>query len=87
MLHIIENNGHRRTIVATVTTFAEGLNKLNAMEPLFLEEDSHYRYCADAYMRDGRVLALQPIGFDINDQSLWTAEKQRADAIRDSHLI
>jgi len=66
MIEIIETNMNgRHTILATVATFAEAKNAVNEMNPAFMEDDSDHHDCADAYMRDGRVLAIQPVGFKV----------------------
>jgi len=61
----IHMNG-RREIVATATSFIEAKNKVEAMGVLFMEDDSDYPGCADAYLNGGRVVAIQPKGFKLN---------------------
>lgn len=66
MFEIIESgmNG-RRKVIATTDTFAAAKAKVEAMGVSFMEDDADYEGCADAYMTDGRVIAIQPEGFKL----------------------
>lgn len=65
-INIYETNlPHRRTLLATAPTFDEAKAKVEAMGVAFMEDDSDYAYCADAYMNDGRIIAIQPEGFTL----------------------
>ena len=55
----------RRNIIATAASFIEAKNKVEAMAPLYMEDDSDYPGCADAYLTGGRVVAIQPEGFTL----------------------
>ena len=85
MIEIIENVGPRRTVIATAETFAEAKDKVIAMGVSFMEDDEDYIDCADAYMNNGRVIAIQPEGFDVR-QLKWHKAKamaaERAEAAR-----
>lgn len=66
MFEIYESpNPERRHIIATVPTFAEAKNKVEAMGVAFMEDDPDYEGCVDAYTKDGRVISIQPVGFKI----------------------
>lgn len=66
MIQIIETgmNG-RREVIGTAPTFTEAKAKVEAMGAAFMEDDADYPDCADAFMNDGRTLAIQPEGFRI----------------------
>lgn len=64
MHELIETNMHgRRTVIATAPSFADAKAKAESMGVAFMEDDSDYPECADAYLADGRVVAIQPEGF------------------------
>lgn len=66
MFEIIEtHNSGRREVIATASSFVEAKNKVQAMGVLFMEDDSDYPDCADAYLNGGRVVAIQPEGFKV----------------------
>lgn len=63
MINIIETDARRPTVIATAPTFAEAKAKVLAMGCAFMEDDTDHTDCADAYLNDGRVIAIQPEGF------------------------
>lgn len=67
MHEIIEIMNMRRTLVATAPDFAEAKAKVEAMGVAFMENDTDYPECADAFMNDGRILAIQPEGFKLEN--------------------
>lgn len=50
----------RRTIIATAESFDDAKAKIEAMGVAFAEDDADYPGCADAYLNDGRCVAIQP---------------------------
>lgn len=66
MHQIIETgmNG-RRVEIATAPTFEEAKVKVEAMGASFMEDDEDFPGCADAFLSDGRVIAIQPEGFKV----------------------
>jgi hypothetical protein len=75
----------RRTLIATAETFAEAKDKVIAMGVSFMEDDEDFIDSADAFMLDGRTVAIQPEGLDARDpkwRKLKTFAKERADAAR-----
>lgn len=65
MIEITEITGdnNRRRVIATAETFDDAKAKVIAMGVVHMEDDADYPNCADAYLADGRVLAIQPKGF------------------------
>lgn len=61
MIALIEN---RRTF-ATFNTFEEAKARVEAMGVVFMEDDADHPNCADAFMTDGRVIAIQPVDFKL----------------------
>lgn len=65
MYEIIEvNMNARRTVIATAASF-EDAKKLIADKAAFMEDDADFPDCADAFLKDGRVVAIQPVGFSL----------------------
>lgn len=67
MFEIIENgmNG-RRAVIATAESFDAAKAAVVAMGVSYMEDDADYAGCADAYLNDGRVVAVQPVGFKVS---------------------
>jgi G:T-mismatch repair DNA endonuclease (very short patch repair protein) len=67
MINIYEQSQYspRKTVIATAPTFEEAKAKVEAMGVSFMEDDSDYPGCADAYMNDGRIIVIQPEGFKL----------------------
>ena len=65
MFTIIETTNVRRTDIAKAASFAEAKAIVEAMGVVFMEDDSDHPNCADAFMNDGRILAIQPEGFTL----------------------
>jgi hypothetical protein len=55
----------RRDVIATAPDFAAAKARVEAMGVAFMEDDSDYPGCADAFLNDGRVVAIQPEGFTL----------------------
>lgn len=55
----------RREVLATESSFIAAKNKVEEMGVLFMEDDADYPGCADAYLKGGRVVAIQPVGFKL----------------------
>jgi hypothetical protein len=70
MIEIIETtqSGHRR-VIDTTEDFASAKLLVERLPGgvCFMEDDADYPECADAYMNNGRVLAIQPVGFKAYD--------------------
>lgn len=62
MYRVSESNGVSlpRSIV-TFETFDSAYDYINNQKPVFLELDADNEGCADAYMKDGRILMIEPI--------------------------
>lgn len=54
-----------RTVIAKFDTFAEAKGHVEALGAVYMEDDADYPNCADAYLNDGRVIAIQPVGFTL----------------------
>ena len=66
MFEIIESTGiARRTVIDTAPTFEEAKAKVEAMGVAFMEDDADYPGCADAFLNDSRLIAIQPVGFKV----------------------
>lgn len=66
MFEIVETSDTgRREVIATAPSFIAAKNKVEEMGVLFMEDDSDYPDCADAYLEGGRVVAIQPVGFTV----------------------
>lgn len=86
-VQIFEQNGTRRTLIATIhnnpdsdiTAFAAAKARVAAMGVEFMEDDADYIDCADAFMKDGRILAIQPVGFTLTGPA-WRRDAARAHA-------
>lgn len=55
----------RREVIATLPSFLAAKNAVENMGVLFIEDDSDYPGCADAFLIGGRVVAIQPVGFKL----------------------
>jgi hypothetical protein len=66
MFEVIETgmNG-RRSLIATAETFEEAKAKVTAMGVVHMEDDADHEGCADAYLNDSRVVAIQPKDFTL----------------------
>lgn len=62
----LEMNGHRK-IISTRNTFECAKAEAVAMGVSYMEDDADYPGCADAYLTDGRVIAIQPVGFKVTE--------------------
>lgn len=66
MFEIIENNMNgRRAVIATEATFEGAKARVESYGVAFMDDDADYPNCADAYLADGRVIAIQPEGFTV----------------------
>lgn len=52
-----------RRVLDTAESFEAAKAKVEAMGVSYMEDDSQYEGCADAFLYDGRVVAIQPEGF------------------------
>jgi hypothetical protein len=72
MFQLIESQMLRTHMVhillETVATFEEALLKVEAMGAICLEEDADHEGCADAFLRDGRIMMIQPEGFTLEKE-------------------
>jgi hypothetical protein len=59
-----EINGNWKNVIATKESFAEAKVFVEAMGVAFMDEDEDYENCADAYLNDGRIIAIQPVDFE-----------------------
>jgi len=60
---ISEVHLHGRTVIVKVVTFEAAKAHVVALGVVMLEDDADYPGCADALLTDGRVIAIQPVGF------------------------
>jgi hypothetical protein len=51
--------------IAEADTFEAAKAIVNAWGVSFMQDDDDYADCADAFMSDGRVIAIQPAGFKL----------------------
>jgi hypothetical protein len=65
MFQIIETDARRPTVLDTAKTFDAAKAQVESMGVEFMEDDADYVGCADAYLKDGRVIAIQPEGFKL----------------------
>ncbi len=66
MFEIIETSmNNRRATIATVDTFEVAKAHVEAMGVSFMEDDTDHPNCADAFLTDGRIIAIQPVGFKV----------------------
>ncbi|ARK07587.1 hypothetical protein LAV_00212 [Sphingobium phage Lacusarx] len=66
MIEIIETGMQgRRAVIDTAPSFEEAKAKVEAMGVGFMEDDEEHADCADAYLLDGRLIAIQPEGFKL----------------------
>lgn len=65
MIEIIETNMTRRTVISTAANFAAAKAQVEAMGVAFMDDDADHADCADAYLNDGRIIAIQPVGFKL----------------------
>lgn len=66
MIQIIETGmgpSGLRKVIDTAPDFAAAKVKVAAMGVSFMEDDADYADCADAFMKDGRTISIQPEGF------------------------
>jgi hypothetical protein len=54
-----------RRVIATVDDFKTAKARVEAMGVVLIEDDNDYAYCADAFLKDGRVLSIQPANFKL----------------------
>jgi hypothetical protein len=54
-----------RTVIATKPTFAEAKAYVESLGVSYMEDDADHTDCADALLNDGRLLAIQPVGFKL----------------------
>lgn len=52
-----------RTVLGTYASFADAKAYVEALGVVFMEDDASYSNCADAFLKDGRIIAIQPEGF------------------------
>lgn len=66
MIEIFSTNslGHR-TVIATAPDFIAAKALVEEMGIAFMEDDADYTDCADAYLNDGSIVAIQPVGFKL----------------------
>jgi hypothetical protein len=57
---VYECNGPWRTIAATFDSFAAAESYVQGLGVAHFERDADNAGCADAFMRDGRLLAIEP---------------------------
>jgi len=55
----------RKYLVATRATFQEAIAYVESLGVIFGEIDVDYPECADYYMKDNRILSIQPEGFKL----------------------
>jgi hypothetical protein len=78
MYEVIEIINARPYVRYMVVSLEAAQKKLEEIGVAFMEVDSDYPTCADAFMLDGRVLSIQPRGFKLNKVEEYTKTKERA---------
>lgn len=65
MFEVREIGNGRVNVIATRETFAEAKAHVESLGVTHMEDDADYTDCADALLNDGRVVAIQPVGFKL----------------------
>jgi len=65
MIEVFESSPRGRNVILTAETFEEAKAQVESMGVVLMEDDSDYVDCADAFLIDGRVVAIQPVGFTL----------------------
>lgn len=55
----------RNVELMKVETFEDAKDYVHTLNPVCFEYDVDHKDCADAYLKDGRVLCIQPEGFKL----------------------
>jgi len=55
----------RKVVLATKDNFNQALSYVEDLGAIYTELDSEYEGCADAYLNNGQVIAVQPVGFKL----------------------
>lgn len=63
MYEAIEFNVNRHDVILTADSFEACKAAIIARGVAHIEDDEEYPNCADALMKDGTVVAIQPVGF------------------------
>lgn len=67
---IHEWSGNTKRVIGTFDSFAEAKSFAETeLGALHMEDDADYDGCADAYLSDGRVIAIQPVNFRADGNS------------------
>lgn len=66
MFEVIEAgfNGYKKMHVIK-PSFADAKAYVESLGVSYMEDDADYEGCADALLTDGRVVAIQPVGFKL----------------------
>lgn len=66
-IEIREINNGRVNVLATRETFEDAKAFVRSINVgvCHMEDDGDYPNCADAFLNDGRVIAIQPVGFKL----------------------
>jgi hypothetical protein len=91
-VQIFETIGTSRRVIDTIhnnpdsniSAFAAAKARVAAMGVSFMEDDVDYIDCADAFMTDGRILAIQPVGFTLTKGWRRDAAKAHAQTMQDA---
>lgn len=65
MIEVFERRATGRHVLATKPTLEEAMAYVEGLGVVLLEKDADYLDCADAFLKDGRVLTIQPEGFTL----------------------
>lgn len=57
--------GCRYAVIETKATFEEAKAYVETLGVVLMEDDADYVNCADAFLKDGRIIVIQPEGFKL----------------------
>lgn len=63
MIEIIETGMGTHTVIRTVASLQAAKSIVRDWGYAHMADDPDYPNCADAYLNDGRTIAMQPVGF------------------------
>ena len=66
MFEVFERDSRlKKNVLANRASFEAAKDFVSSLGVVMLEDDKDYPGCADAFLNDGRVVAVQPVGFKV----------------------
>lgn len=65
VLESVDINPSRLAVIASKPSFNEAIAYVEKLGAIMIEVDADYQGCADAFLKDGRIIAIQPEGFKL----------------------